>query len=55
MITTKQFCSHGCIATELLDDKSPLNMDVPKKKPKAKAKAKAKKKPKTRKPKPKKK
>ena len=44
MITTKQFCSHGCIATELLDDKSPLNMDVPKKKPKAKAKAKAKRK-----------
>jgi len=41
MITTKQFCSHGCIAKELSNEKSPLNMDVPKK-PKAKAKAKRK-------------
>lgn len=41
MITTKQFCSHSCIATELSDEKSSLNMDVPKKKPKAKAKRKS--------------
>lgn len=41
MITTKQFCSHSCIATELADKKSALTMDVPKKKPKAKAKRKS--------------
>jgi hypothetical protein len=49
MITTKQFCSHSCIATELLDDKSALKMDIPKKKPKAKRKAPTKKKPKKKK------
>jgi len=41
MITTKQFCSHSCIATELADKKSALVMDIPKKKPKAKAKRKS--------------
>lgn len=33
MITTKTYCSHGCIAQELADETSALNMDVPKKKP----------------------
>lgn len=33
MITTKNYCSHGCIAQELADESSALNMDVPKKKP----------------------
>jgi hypothetical protein len=32
-ITTKQFCSHGCIAQELADESSPLQMEIPKKKP----------------------
>jgi hypothetical protein len=36
MITTKTYCSHGCIAQELADETSALNMDVPKKKAPAK-------------------
>ena len=43
VITTRYYCGHGCLEKDLSDDKSPVNMDLPKKSPKKKTKSKAKK------------